>query len=142
VLDDTYNANPASMRAALATLGELAGTRRKVAVLGEMKELGPLAEEEHRSLGDAIAAAKVDLVVGCGGMVELALDRAEAAGIKVVRAPSTVDAALRASEILRSGDAVLVKGSRSVGAERVVDALAKAAESLPSPRKSASSGGS
>jgi UDP-N-acetylmuramoyl-tripeptide--D-alanyl-D-alanine ligase len=141
VLDDTYNANPASMRAALATLGELAGTRRRVCVLGEMKELGALAEAEHTSLGDVLGAAKLDLVIGCGGMVELALDRAEAAGVQVVRARSTEEAARFASENMRSGDAFLVKGSRSVGAERVVEALAKASESLPSPPKSASSEG-
>lgn len=120
LLDDTYNANPASMRVALATLAELAGTRRKVAVLGEMKELGPLAEEEHAALGDAIADAGVVLAIGCGGLIGLALERAAARGVEVVAAPTTAAAAEEAKERVCAGDAVLVKGSRGVGAEAVV----------------------
>lgn len=123
VLDDTYNANPASMRAALETLAEIAGGRRRVAVLGEMKELGALAEEEHAALGDAIAEAGVTLAIGCGGLVDLALDRAAARGVEVVKCASTDDAAKVTKDRVREGDAVLVKGSRSVAAERVVAAL-------------------
>ena len=124
VLDDSYNANPASMRSALATLAELAGPRRRVAVLGEMKELGPLAEEEHAALGDAIAEAGVALAIGCGGLVGLALDRAKARGVDVVACASTGDAASGATQKVVRGDAVLVKGSRSTTTERVVSALA------------------
>lgn len=131
LLDDTYNANPASMRSALATLNEVAGTRRKLAVLGEMKELGDLTDAEHVSLGDAIADAKPDLVLGCGGKIDLALERASERGIEVVKCPSTDAAALEIQARVKPGDAVLVKGSRSVGAEKVV---LKLAESLPSPR--------
>lgn len=131
LLDDSYNANPASMRSALATLNEIAGTRRKVAVLGEMKELGDLTDAEHLSLGDAIGEAKPDLVVGCGGKIDLALDRAAEHGIAVIKCPSTDAAALEIQARVKPGDAILVKGSRSVGAEKVV---LKLAESLPSPR--------
>lgn len=123
LLDDTYNANPASMRAALATLSEIAGTRRKVAVLGEMKELGPLAREEHEALGDAVAEAGVVLAIGCGGLIDLALERAAAKGVEVVRSSSTAEAAAEARTRVRAGDAVLVKGSRGVAAEKVVAAL-------------------
>jgi UDP-N-acetylmuramoyl-tripeptide--D-alanyl-D-alanine ligase len=145
VLDDTYNANPASMRASLATLAEIAGaSRRRVVVVGEMKELGPVAEAEHDALGDAIAdaigsgraggagLATAALAIGCGGLVDRALERAAARGVPVVRARNTEEAASEAASRLRPGDAVLVKASRSVGAERVVAALAKASESLPS----------
>jgi UDP-N-acetylmuramoyl-tripeptide--D-alanyl-D-alanine ligase len=132
VLDDTYNANPQSMRAAFATLREIAGARRKIAVLGEMKELGPLAGEEHTALGDAIADAGIDLAIGCGGLVDLALERAKRRRVEVVAAKTTLDAAREVTSRLRENDAVLVKASRSVGAEKVVEALAKAAESLPS----------
>lgn len=125
VLDDTYNANPASMRAALATLVEVAGPRRKVAVLGEMKELGPLAASEHAALGDAIAEAGVALVIGCGGLIDRALDRAAARGVEVVRCADTAAAATVATTRVVAGDAVLVKGSRSVGTEAVVSALAR-----------------
>ena len=123
VLDDTYNANPSSMRAALATLAELAGTRRKVAVLGEMKELGVFAENEHVALGDAVAEAGVTLFIGCGGLMDRALDRAASRGVEVVRCESTDGAATAASARVVAGDAVLVKGSRSVGTEAVITAL-------------------
>ncbi|MBS2018934.1 MAG: UDP-N-acetylmuramoyl-tripeptide--D-alanyl-D-alanine ligase [Deltaproteobacteria bacterium] len=139
VLDDTYNANPASVRAALATLGELAGAgRRRVAVLGEMKELGAHAEAEHAALGEVIASAGVALAIGCGGLVDLALDGAEARGTRVLRARSTEEAAAIARENVRGGDVVLVKGSRSVGAERVTAALSEAWPSAPKPASSSS----
>jgi UDP-N-acetylmuramoyl-tripeptide--D-alanyl-D-alanine ligase len=123
VLDDTYNANPASMRAALATLAEIAGGRRRVVVLGEMKELGALAREEHEALGEVVADAGVALAIGCGGLVDLTLDRAAARGVEVVRASTTAEAASEVAVRVRRGDVVLVKGSRSVGAEKVVAAL-------------------
>lgn len=123
LIDDTYNANPASMRAALATLNEIAGERRKVAVLGEMKELGVLAEAEHEALGDDIALAGVTLAIGCGGLIDLALAVAKAKGVEVVLTASAEEAAREAKARVKPGDAVLVKGSRSVGAERVVAAL-------------------
>lgn len=137
VLDDTYNANPASMRAALATLSELAGgTRRKVAVLGDMKELGAHAEAEHEALGEVIASAGVALAIGCGGLIDRALAGAEARGVTVVRARSTEEAAAEAKARVKAGDAVLVKGSRSVGAERVTAALSEAWPSSPKPASS------
>lgn len=123
VLDDTYNANPASMRAALATLAEIAGTRRRVAVVGEMKELGAHAYAEHVALGDAIAAAGVTLAIGCGGLVSRALERAAELGVACVATSSTEEAARESRARVRPSDAVLVKGSRSVGAEKVVAAL-------------------
>ena len=142
VLDDTYNANPASMRAALATLGEIAGgrgmvDRRRVAILGEMKELGAHAESEHVALGDAIAAAGVTLAIGCGGLISRSLARARELGVTTVDAASTDQAAAEAKARVRPSDAVLVKGSRSVGAERVVLALI---ETWPGAEKSATSG--
>ncbi len=123
VIDDTYNANPQSMHAALDALSELAAARRKVAVLGEMKELGALAREEHERLGDELVLAGVSFVIGCGGMVDLALDRAEKAGITVFRARTADEAATVACREVQAGDAILVKGSRSVGTEHVVAAL-------------------
>jgi UDP-N-acetylmuramoyl-tripeptide--D-alanyl-D-alanine ligase len=138
VLDDTYNANPASMRAALATLAELAGPRRRVAVLGEMKELGSHAEPEHDALGQDLAQAGVSLAIGCGGLVDRTLARAASLSpeIEVIAAPSTEEAAREAARRVRPGDAVLVKGSRSVGAERVVAVLS---ETWPGVTKSATS---
>jgi UDP-N-acetylmuramoyl-tripeptide--D-alanyl-D-alanine ligase len=130
VLDDTYNANPASMRAALATLGEVAGARRRVVVLGEMKELGTHAEHEHDALGDVLAEAGVAVAIGCGGLIGRTLARAaglaQEAPIEVIPAASTDEATRETLGRVRPGDAILVKGSRSVGAERVVAALTEA----------------
>ena len=137
VLDDTYNANPASMRSALSTLSEIAGERRKVAILGEMKELGDHAQSEHDGLGEVLAASGLALVIGCGGLISRALVRAQDLGVSCVMASSTDEAAREATARVRPNDAVLVKGSRSVGAERVVAALI---ETWPFAGKSATSG--
>lgn len=130
VLDDTYNANPASMRSALATLAEIAGNRRRVVVLGEMKELGAHAEREHDALGEVLAAAGVAVAIGCGGLIDRSLrwvaQLPGAATTDLVFAASTDEATRETLRWVRPGDAVLVKGSRSVGAERVVAALTEA----------------
>jgi UDP-N-acetylmuramoyl-tripeptide--D-alanyl-D-alanine ligase len=122
VLDDAYNANPASMRAALATLREI-GQARRVAVLGEMKELGPAAEREHADAGRAAAAAGVALLVSCGGLADVIARAAGQAGVETVLAAGAAQAARVAVARALPGDTVLVKASRSVGAEVVVDAL-------------------
>jgi UDP-N-acetylmuramyl pentapeptide synthase len=114
------------MRDAIATLAEV-GTQapRKVAVLGEMRELGNLAEEEHAALGETLFRAGVGLVIGCGGLIDLALDRATALGVPVVYARSTEEAAELVGSEVRPGDVVLFKGSRAVAVERVLHALAR-----------------
>jgi UDP-N-acetylmuramoyl-tripeptide--D-alanyl-D-alanine ligase len=122
VMDDAYNANPGSMRAALSTLGEWPGGRR-VAILGEMKELGPASEHEHEALADAVVEAEVALLVSCGGLASLTARAAAARGVDAVLAVDAAEAALIARERVRPGDVVLVKASRSVGAERIVEAL-------------------
>jgi UDP-N-acetylmuramoyl-tripeptide--D-alanyl-D-alanine ligase len=123
VIDDTYNANPASMRAALSILADVAGERRRVAVLGEMKELGASARDEHVSLGDALADAKVALAIGCGGLASDTMKRARERGVDVALCANVEEAAREAVSRVRAGDVVLVKGSRSVGAELVVAKL-------------------
>ncbi len=125
VIDDTYNANPSSMQSALDALEELsrATKRRSVAVLGEMKELGALAQASHEALGADLARTKVGLAIGCGGLVDLALDVAAASGIPVFKGKNVDDAGLLAKEHVRPTDVVLVKGSRSVMTEKVIDAL-------------------
>jgi UDP-N-acetylmuramoyl-tripeptide--D-alanyl-D-alanine ligase len=125
LIDDSYNANPASVHAALRSLAEIgrAESRRTVAILGEMKELGPTAGEEHDAIGVALAELGIALVIGCGGLVDRALDRAAKSGVAVVKSASTERAAEEADARVRPGDVVLVKGSRSVGTERVIDAL-------------------
>jgi UDP-N-acetylmuramoyl-tripeptide--D-alanyl-D-alanine ligase len=131
LIDDTYNASPAAMRAALATLGEAARGRR-IAVLGEMKELGSTASREHDLLGKVVADASVALLVSCGGLADAIARDAAPRGVEVVFARDSEEAALIAVDRVRSGDAVLVKASRSVGAERVVEALVRArGEEMP-----------
>jgi UDP-N-acetylmuramoyl-tripeptide--D-alanyl-D-alanine ligase len=122
LVDDTYNASPAAMRAALATLSEVGGGRR-VVILGEMKELGQSSAQEHELLGRAVADAGVALMVSCGGLADATARDAQGRGVTVILARDAEEAALLAVERVCAGDAVLVKASRSVGAERVVEAL-------------------
>jgi len=121
LINDCYNANPVSMRAALDHLAERAGSRRKVAVLGDMAELGPAAPELHRDVGRAVADAGVHLLVAIGPLACGYLD----ARIPATRwTPSIQEAVVGLQELLAPGDVVLVKGSRSMGLEAVGDALA------------------
>jgi UDP-N-acetylmuramoyl-tripeptide--D-alanyl-D-alanine ligase len=135
VVDDTYNANPSSMRAALAILADLAPLReagqRRVVVLGEMKELGETERAEHTSLGDAVADARVALAIGCGGLASETIRRAASRGVETVDCADVESAASAAVSRVRAGDVVLVKGSRSVGAERVVRALVERSWATP-----------
>ena len=115
VVNDAWNANPTSMRAALEHLVQVAGDRRPVAILGGMAELGDHAERYHREVGELARELGVDvLAVG-----ELA--RAYGARAWVPDAASAVSAA---RELVRPGDAVLVKASRAVGLEGIAPALA------------------
>jgi UDP-N-acetylmuramoyl-tripeptide--D-alanyl-D-alanine ligase len=123
VLDDTYNASPASVRAALATLS-LAGAARRIVVLGDMLELGALAEAAHRETGGEIAASGVAELIGMGPLARLAVDAARGAGLaESHHAPTFEDTVALLLKRVAPGDAVLVKGSRGMRMERVVDAL-------------------
>jgi UDP-N-acetylmuramoyl-tripeptide--D-alanyl-D-alanine ligase len=129
VLDDTYNANPQSVRAALRTLAELtegASGRRAVVILGEMGELGSIAADEHNALGAAIAGSGARVALSCGGLADLSVVAAAQGGVAAVRAADVREAAELAPTLVSTGDVVLVKASRSVGAERVVEALVRA----------------
>jgi UDP-N-acetylmuramoyl-tripeptide--D-alanyl-D-alanine ligase len=120
VVNDAYNANPESMRAALAALTGLPATRR-IAVLGAMGELGHDAPAEHERLGRDAAAAGVDLIVAVGpdavGITEGAAAAGRRAGEESVHVPDRAAARELLSEVLRPGDVVLVKASRSYGLE-------------------------
>ena len=122
LINDAYNANPVSMEAALEHLTARAGGRRRVAVLGDMAELGPDAPAYHRLVGVA-AAENADVVVAVG---ELARGYLGAGAAEERHAISVEDAVALLDEVVRSGDVVLVKASRSVGLERVAEALAAA----------------
>jgi UDP-N-acetylmuramoyl-tripeptide--D-alanyl-D-alanine ligase len=118
LINDAWNANPVAMRAALADLSERANGRRTVAILGDMAELGPEASSYHAEIGRD--AQGVDVVLGVG---ELA--RGYEPDEWAATAGEAVDAAL---SLVRPGDAILVKGSRSVGLEAVADALLRASQ--------------
>jgi UDP-N-acetylmuramoyl-tripeptide--D-alanyl-D-alanine ligase len=118
VVNDAYNANPDSMRAALEHLAERAGDRRRIAILGEMAELGDSSEAYHREIGELAAALGIE-VIGVG-------ERSRA--YQPVEWAPTVEAVVDlARAILRPGDAVLVKASRSVGLEGIADNITKLA---------------
>jgi len=124
ILDDTYNANPMSVRAALDTLGTSAGGMRRVVVLGDMLELGPIAEAEHRAIGRAVAASGTAEFVGLGRSCRTAVEAAREAGLAESHHADTFeDTVAHLLKRLAPGDAVLVKGSRGMRMERVVDAL-------------------
>jgi UDP-N-acetylmuramoyl-tripeptide--D-alanyl-D-alanine ligase len=115
LVNDSYNANPVSMRAALDHLGSMPVDGRRIAVLGEMKELGPEAPGHHREVGARAREAGVDLLVGVG---EAARDYAPD---QLVADPT--EAAELLAPLLGHGDAVLVKGSRAAGLELVAETL-------------------
>jgi UDP-N-acetylmuramoyl-tripeptide--D-alanyl-D-alanine ligase len=121
ILNDTYNANPDSMQAALQTLMSMKSDGKKIAVLGGMFELGERAEEEHRSIGRVVRALKPDLLVTVG---PLASHIHASARMKHSRRCETKEEAL---DVLRSvltpGDTVLVKGSRGMAMENIVAQL-------------------
>jgi len=123
LLDESYNANPASMRAALAVLGQTAG--RRIAVLGDMLELGPSSGDLHADLASPVEAAGVDLVFTCGPQMQHLHD-ALPAGRRGCHAADSAALALALLEALRPGDAVLVKGSLGSRMARVVTALLEA----------------
>ena len=121
LINDCYNANPVAMSAALEHLTAIAGDRRKVAVLGEMAELGPEALTYHRVTGTEVARAGVEVLVAVG---LLAVGYVETAEGVTSRHVDTAGEALEAlQELLEPGDVVLVKGSRAVGLEAVAAKL-------------------
>jgi len=125
VLNDAYNASPSSMQAALHALGDLPATGRRVAVLGDMLELGAHAEEEHAAIGALAATVGVDLLVAVGPHSAVTAAHAERAGIVVLTASDRDQAHALVAANVQPGDAVLVKASRAVGLESVAEALAR-----------------
>jgi UDP-N-acetylmuramoyl-tripeptide--D-alanyl-D-alanine ligase len=125
LINDAYNANPVSMRAALDHLVERAAGRRRVAVLGDMAELGSDAPEYHREIGSYASTVGVDVLLAVGPLAaEFIEGQVE---IPVTRHVGTVEDGIRALEdLLQPGDCVLVKASRALGLERVADAVATA----------------
>lgn len=124
LVDESYNANPASVRAALATLAgiETTGKGRRIAVLGDMLELGASAEARHRELAEAVRASGIDLVFTAGPLMRH-LFEALPVGNRGVSAQTSAELVEAVVGELRPGDAVMVKGSNSIRMGRVVEAI-------------------
>lgn len=124
IIDDSYNASPDSMRAALEVLADIAG-ERKIAVLGDMRELGPESAVYHRAIGRFAGQLPLDLIVTIGEMgqeiANAAADSLSSAAIEFV--PSAQDALHLLAGQLCPGDVVLVKASRALGLEAIVKGL-------------------
>ncbi len=125
VIDDTYNANPGSMTVALETLMELPGRRRAVFVAGDMKELGPRERALHAEVGALAARCGVDRIVACGQFAKDLAAGARSAGMtsEAVTVAEREDIIAHLGDWLQPGDRVLIKGSRAMAMEAVVERL-------------------
>jgi UDP-N-acetylmuramoyl-tripeptide--D-alanyl-D-alanine ligase len=122
LINDSYNANPVSMNAAIQALAARQNGTRTIAVLGEMAELGPGSAAWHRAIGGRVAAAGIDLLVAVGPLARRYCDGAGAAA-ETHWVPDVEAAARVLDGRLRPDDIVLIKGSRSAGMERIAEEL-------------------
>jgi len=126
LINDSYNSNPVALRAMIELLAGTPGYRRRILAAGEMLELGPESPMLHREAGGLAAAQKLDWVLGVQGHAAGLVQGAVEAGLPVQHARffvSSSDAAAFLLELLQPGDLLLVKGSRGVRMERIVEAL-------------------
>jgi UDP-N-acetylmuramoyl-tripeptide--D-alanyl-D-alanine ligase len=130
-VDDSYNASPAALRAMLSALSATAVSGRRIAVLGEMLELGDLAADLHAACGQAAARAGVEDLIVIGGPAADGLAAGAIAGgipsSRVHRFVNSHAAALFVADLVRPGDLVLVKGSRGTRTDIVADRLQEVA---------------
>ena len=126
VVNDAYNANPDSMRASLKTFCALAVPGKRIAVLGDMGELGDYAPACHAGIGELVATLPLDRLVCVGELASIIADAAEKAGMdphRIVRATALSEVLGDLDVCVEPGDAVLVKASHFMGLERVVEGL-------------------
>ncbi|HPS53317.1 MAG TPA: UDP-N-acetylmuramoyl-tripeptide--D-alanyl-D-alanine ligase, partial [Phycisphaerae bacterium] len=123
VINDAYNANPGSMIAAAAVLAECDG--RKVFIAGDMKELGPQSEDLHMQIGREIGLRRPGLVIGVGELGTLLAKGAAKMGTETHCFPSVEEAVKEIPALLCDGDTILIKGSRAMGMERLIDSIRK-----------------
>jgi UDP-N-acetylmuramoyl-tripeptide--D-alanyl-D-alanine ligase len=123
LIDESYNANPASMAATLKSLGEERDVTRRIAVLGPMRELGDKADELHAGIAPSVLEAKVDRLILVGEDMR-PLEKELAGQVPVDRASDPEEASEILGRIVRPGDAVLVKASNSIGLARLVERMA------------------
>lgn len=126
IINDAYNASPMSMKAAIRTTAEMVGERgRKLAVLGDMLELGDVSERAHREVGRILSEEKFTAVITRGELGALIAEGAEASGLAAYRCGSHEEAAAKLKEILQPGDTVLFKGSRGMQMEKIIELLSE-----------------
>ena len=125
IINDAYNSSPTSAAAAVRSLAHLRVGGRRVAVLGEMLELGPDAAAEHEAIGALAGAAGIDLLVAVGEPASALAAGARGTALVVRAVPDAAAATAPLADQVRPGDAVLVKASRAVGLEHVADELVK-----------------
>lgn len=126
LINDCYNANPASMKAAVEVLADLGAGGRTIAVLGDMLELGRDSAALHHEVGGYVAECKISLLVACGPQARSLAEGARAAGMSadcIHNVGDACEAAAVLMPMIREGDVVLVKGSRGMRMERIVAAL-------------------
>jgi UDP-N-acetylmuramoyl-tripeptide--D-alanyl-D-alanine ligase len=126
LINDSYNANPKSMELALETLAELKGNGRAIAVVGDMLELGAFSEEAHLRLGRKIGELSIDFLIALGPRGSKVVESAIRQGLNRGRARTVQthsEALMVLNQILRSGDWVLVKGSRGMAMEKIAENL-------------------
>lgn len=128
IIDDTYNANPLGTIEAIKVLSEVGKGKRKILVLGEMKELGKFEKKGHREVGAFAAERKIDMILGLGELTKFTLDEAAKKGANKENLVFFHDKKQLISYLkgeIKQGDVILVKGSRSMAMEEVVDSLTK-----------------
>jgi UDP-N-acetylmuramoyl-tripeptide--D-alanyl-D-alanine ligase len=125
LIDDSYNANPPSMEGSLRYAHKVAHTmgRRLVLVLGEMRELGVQSRDQHERIGRLVREVSAAWLIGVGGHAQYMVDTAMSLGLDSSFAPHWQSAVPEVLDKLHDDDVVLVKGSRSIGLERVVEAI-------------------
>lgn len=123
VLNDVYNANPASMRESIRELARLREGRRgrAIAVLGDMLELGVYSEDAHREIGRFLRESGVDLFISAGPMMALALEEFSENGNTAIKCPDSAEAGKALLKELNETDTVLIKGSRGMKMEKVLE---------------------
>jgi UDP-N-acetylmuramoyl-tripeptide--D-alanyl-D-alanine ligase len=131
VLEDCYNANADSMLAALQTLADLPCAGKRVAVLGDMAELGEHTAAAHEEIGRRAAELKIDGVVAVGGFAKRTADAAAAGGLEAKIFSDVGAAASELPKLVKAGDLILLKASRSTGLERVGEALRNPTQQKP-----------
>ena len=124
VIDDSYNANPASMREAVDILAKMPTGNRRIAILGDMLELNSTAEDHHYEIGEYLATHRIDVVVGVGPHSQHIIKGVrEHSDAVTYHFPDSTDCIDNLGTIVHAGDIVLVKGSHGIHLENVVEAL-------------------